>query len=98
VHLRWCGQAVSAGWQPGPRALVPLGLLALLTGPATAATVLSVGDGDTFRVVEGSQRLTIRMACIDAPDIEPRPEGSGRPGLPRSGRPLYPLSSHLSLK
>lgn len=29
------------------------------------ATVLSIGDGDTIRVLQGQQRLTIRLACID---------------------------------
>lgn len=38
-----------------------------------AATVLSVGDGDTLRIVEGEQRITIRVACIDAPEIAQSP-------------------------
>ena len=54
----------------------PLALLLLLVGPAGAATVLSVGDGDTLRVVDGSKRLTIRMACIDAPETAQRPYGA----------------------
>jgi len=54
----------------------PLALLLLLSGPAGAATVLSVGDGDTMRVVDGSKRLTIRMACIDAPETAQRPYGT----------------------
>jgi len=54
----------------------PLALLLLLSGPAGAATVLSVGDGDTLRVVDGSKRLTIRMACIDASETAQRPYGS----------------------
>lgn len=34
-----------------------------------AATVLSIGDGDTLRVIDASgQRVTIRLACIDAPE------------------------------
>lgn len=33
---------------------------------SSAAQVLSVGDGDTIRVQRGSDRLTIRMTCIDA--------------------------------
>jgi micrococcal nuclease len=49
---------------------------ALAAGPAGAATVLSVGDGDTLRVVDGSKRLTIRMACIDAPETAQRPYGA----------------------
>ena len=56
-------------------ASLALGLL-LLAGPASAATVLSVGDGDTLRVVEGSQRLTIRLACIDAPVAAQNPYGA----------------------
>jgi endonuclease YncB( thermonuclease family) len=52
---------------------VPLALLLLLAGPVGAATVLSVGDGDTLRVVEGSKRLTIRLACIDAPEMAQPP-------------------------
>jgi endonuclease YncB( thermonuclease family) len=51
-------------------------LLLLLAGPAGAATVVSVGDGDTMRVVEGGKRLTIRMACIDAPETAQRPYGA----------------------
>jgi endonuclease YncB( thermonuclease family) len=56
--------------------LVPLALLLLLAGPAGAATVVSVGDGDTMRVLEGGKRLTIRMACIDAPEMGQRPYGA----------------------
>ena len=55
---------------------VPLVLLLLLAGPATAATVLSVGDGDTIRVADGPQRLTIRLACIDAPEMAQAPYGA----------------------
>jgi micrococcal nuclease len=54
----------------------PFALLLLLAGPAGAATVVSVGDGDTMRVVEGGKRLTIRMACIDAPETAQRPYGA----------------------
>ena len=50
--------------RPFPRAL-----LLLLTLPAQAATVLSVGDGDTLRVDDHGKRLTIRLACIDAPEM-----------------------------
>jgi endonuclease YncB( thermonuclease family) len=54
----------------------PLLALFLLAGPATAATVLSVGDGDTIRVADGPQRLTIRLACIDAPEMAQTPYGA----------------------
>jgi endonuclease YncB( thermonuclease family) len=39
------------------------------------ATVLSVGDGDTLRVSTGSRPLTIRLACIDAPETAQSPYG-----------------------
>jgi endonuclease YncB( thermonuclease family) len=32
------------------------------------ATVLSVGDGDTLRISTGGRAITIRLACIDAPE------------------------------
>ena len=53
----------------------PLLALIMLAGPAKAATVLSVGDGDTVRVSEGAQRITIRLACIDAPETAQAPYG-----------------------
>lgn len=73
----------------------PLALLLLLAGPATAATVLSVGDGDTMRVVEGGKRLTIRMACIDAPETAQRPYGAAsRQRL----QALAPVGSAVTLR
>lgn len=32
------------------------------------ATVISVGDGDTIRVMQQDHPITIRLACIDAPE------------------------------
>ncbi len=74
---------------------VPLLALLLLAGPASAATVLSVGDGDTIRVMEGSQRLTIRLACIDAPETAQRPYGAASRQLLQQ---LLPLGSTVSLR
>jgi endonuclease YncB( thermonuclease family) len=54
---------------------VAFALALLLAGPAGAATVLSVGDGDTIRVSDGAKRLTIRLACIDAPETAQKPFG-----------------------
>ena len=75
----------------------PFTLLALLllAGPASAATVLSVGDGDTIRVMEGSQRLTIRLACIDAPETAQRPYGAASRQILQQ---LVPLGSTVSLR
>ena len=53
--------------------LAALPLALLLTLPAQAATVLSVGDGDTLRVDDRGKRLTIRLACIDAPEMAQGP-------------------------
>jgi endonuclease YncB( thermonuclease family) len=44
-------------------------------GP-TSATVLSIGDGDTIRVQQGGKRITIRLACIDAPEMAQPPDGA----------------------
>jgi len=41
-----------------------------------AGRVVSIGDGDTLRVQQGNQRLTIRLACIDAPEMAQRPYGA----------------------
>lgn len=32
------------------------------------ATVVSTGDGDTFRATSGQQTITVRLACSDAPE------------------------------
>ncbi len=54
-------------------------LVLVLTGiPAdaqTTATVISSGDGDTLRVKSQGTVVTIRMACIDAPETGQRPWG-----------------------
>ena len=73
----------------------PLALLLLLADPAGAATVLSVGDGDTVRVSEGAQRITIRLACIDAPETAQAPFGvASRTQLQQ----YLPVGSVVSLK
>ncbi|MBM5791822.1 MAG: thermonuclease family protein [Cyanobacteria bacterium M_surface_10_m1_298] len=63
------------------RQLLALGLLAFAWAiPALAqaqtASVLSVGDGDTLRVREGSRTLNVRLACIDAPETRQAPHGA----------------------
>ena len=40
------------------------------------ATVLSIGDGDTLRVRQGSRTLNVRLACIDAPESSQAPFGA----------------------
>lgn len=56
---------------------------ATLTGPrgeaAFRATVVAVGDGDSLRVRregEDSRPIRVRLACIDAPELQQRPWGA----------------------
>ena len=71
-------------------------LLALcFTTTVNAATVVSVGDGDTIRVSEGSRRITVRLACIDAPETSQRPWGARSTALLKQ---LMPVGSEVSLK
>lgn len=52
-------------------ASVPVAALAqTLTG-----RVVSVGDGDTLRVVAGGKNVTVRLACIDSPENSQIPFG-----------------------
>jgi endonuclease YncB( thermonuclease family) len=39
------------------------------------ATVLSIGDGDTIRVRQAGRAITVRLACIDAPETAQSPWG-----------------------
>jgi len=70
-------------WASGLFALVLAAGAALAFGQATAgapvagfpATLLSIGDGDTLRVSADGRPLTIRLACIDAPEMAQSPWG-----------------------
>ena len=59
-----------------------------------AASVVSVGDGDSIRVLEGNKRLTIRLACIDAPESSQLPWGFNSKALLKQ---LIPIGSEISL-
>ena len=77
--------------KPVSALLLPL----CLTTTVNAAQVVSVGDGDTLRVSEGSRRITVRLACIDAP------ESSLRPWCARSTaflKQLTPVGSEVTLR
>jgi endonuclease YncB( thermonuclease family) len=54
-------------------------LAAVLPGSGSAqalkAEVLSIGDGDTIRVRQGGRAITVRLACIDAPETAQSPWG-----------------------
>lgn len=54
--------------------LIPF-CLNLLAPPAAIAqtvsgTIASVGDGDTLRIDQNGRTLTVRLACIDAPETD----------------------------
>ena len=44
-------------------------------GQGISATVLSIGDGDTIRVRQAGRSITVRLACIDAPETAQSPYG-----------------------
>jgi endonuclease YncB( thermonuclease family) len=50
-------------------------LAQVLAAPGQRALVLSIGDGDTLRVRRGGRTLTVRLACIDAPEHTQSPWG-----------------------
>ena len=77
------------------RAAAALLLALCITTSANAATVVSVGDGDTIRVSEGSRRLTIRLACIDAPETSQRPWGARSTAFLKQ---LTPVGSVVTLR
>ncbi len=74
---------------------LPLALLLFLALPAPAATVVSIGDGDTLRVLDAGRRVTIRLACIDAPEAAQGSYGSQSRSLLAS---LAPVGSQVNLK
>lgn len=40
-----------------------------VAGPQMRATVLSIGNGDTIRLLQDQQQLTIRLACFYGPEM-----------------------------
>ena len=68
--------------------------LCLTTG-VNAAQVVSVGDGDTVRVSDGSRQITIRLACIDAPETSQRPWGARSKAFLKQ---LTPVGSEVTLR
>ena len=77
---------------------VPITILALicfLDLPLHAASVLSTGDGDTITVTEGSRRIKVRLACIDAPETSQSPYGME---ARRAMQGLLPIGSQVTLR
>jgi endonuclease YncB( thermonuclease family) len=56
-------------------ALLPMAMAQALVGAIPGATVISVGDGDTIRVRMNGKPITVRLACIDAPETAQSPYG-----------------------
>ena len=79
--------------------LVLAGLSLAVLGPlcqaASAATVLSIGDGDTISVLERGQKLKVRLACIDAPETAQSPYGMASRNQLKA---LLPIGSTVSLR
>jgi micrococcal nuclease len=57
--------------------------------------VASVGDGDTFRMKDERTILTVRLACIDAPEMKQKPYGAAAANRLRQ---LLPVGQAVILK
>jgi micrococcal nuclease len=59
--------------------LLAMGAIVAVQLPAqaqtTTAKIISIGDGDTITVQAGSRNTTVRLACIDAPEMKQAPFG-----------------------
>ena len=75
--------------------LLILSVPVLWTRHAHASKVLSVGDGDTITVLEGSQKTKVRLACIDAPETSQTPYGiESRQALQK----LLPIGADVTVR
>ena len=63
--------------------------------PASGSTIISVGDGDTIRIRDGSEKLTVRLACIDAPEISQDPYGERSRDFLRN---ILPIGTKVTLR
>ncbi|TVP68131.1 MAG: thermonuclease family protein [Leptolyngbya sp. LCM1.Bin17] len=67
--------------------------VAILNLPS--ATVVSVGDGDTLRMDYRGENITVRLACIDAPETSQTPWG---PVATDRLRQLIPRNSTIQFR
>ena len=56
-------------------ALLPMAVASACAASRPGVTVVSVGDGDTIRVRQNGEEITVRLACIDAPEMAQPPHG-----------------------
>ena len=59
------------------------------------AEVVSVGDGDTLRVRSQGKALTVRLACVDAPEMKQAPYGQA---ASQRLKQLLPPGQRVSLR
>ncbi|MBO3459597.1 thermonuclease family protein [Aetokthonos hydrillicola Thurmond2011] len=59
------------------------------------AVVVSIGDGDTIRVKQNTKTLTVRLACIDAPEMSQAPFGQQAKNRLQQ---LIPIGSKIVLR
>ena len=70
-------------------------LVLILQSSLQAATVLSVGDGDTITITSGAQKIRVRLACIDAPETSQTPYGmESRQALQK----LLPIGAEVTVR
>lgn len=70
--------------------LAPIGAIA----QPLQGTIVSVGDGDTIRVRTTGETLTVRLSCIDAPEISQSPYGQASSNRLKQ---LLPVGQSVSL-
>ena len=68
-------QAMAKQFLLGVVAMTALAWPGCVVAQVVKATVLSIGDGDTIRVRQAGKALTVRLACIDAPESAQTPYG-----------------------
>ena len=75
--------------------LFTIASLSSLPVQASSATVVSIGDGDTLRARKEGKTVTIRLACIDAPETSQKPFGDQARNLLET---FLPLGSGIDLR
>ena len=75
--------------------MVMLSLICVVDLPIHASSILSIGDGDTITVREDSERIKVRLACIDAPETSQSPYGMESR---RALQGLLPIGSEVTLR